>query len=124
MVMIDVDGSSYPCHRFAPWVTKKPAPKDKPNRQKEWGPDKCKSCKILTSCPSCAGFNWEINGDTGIRTTYHCEAIKTEFLATAKLCALRLSKLNKSELYRLSREDLELEKVRLETIHSLINGGI
>jgi radical SAM protein with 4Fe4S-binding SPASM domain len=124
MAMIDVDGTEFPCHRFAPWITKRPSPIQPVNRQEEWGPEKCKECKLLSVCSTCAGFNWETNGDTAIRTTYHCEAVKVELLATAKLHAVRLGNMGKSELNKLSGEELSHEKVRLDAILSMVNEGI
>ncbi len=125
MVMIDVDGESYPCHRFAPWVTKKSSTKEPVNRQSQWeGPEKCLSCKLISACPTCAGFNWEINGTTGIRTIYHCEAYKLEFLASAKLHAIRLGEFAIEKIKELPEKELGLEKARLETILSLIQEGV
>jgi uncharacterized protein len=66
MVMIDIDGSQYPCHRFAPWISKRPPPDKLQNFQQKWEPEKCRSCKLISICPTCAGFNWEINGDSRI----------------------------------------------------------
>ncbi len=125
MVMADVDGSVFPCHRFAPWITERPAPTQPINRQKEWkGPEKCLSCKISASCATCAGYNWQVNGDSGIRTTYHCDAFKLEFMASAKLQAIRLANLSESKLNELSAEELSREKTRLDAIFGLINEGI
>jgi radical SAM protein with 4Fe4S-binding SPASM domain len=36
MVTVDVDGEVYPCHRFLPWVTGKPAPKGQTNFQSQY----------------------------------------------------------------------------------------
>jgi len=92
MVTIDVDGTHYPCHRFIPWVTKKEPPGENVNCQNSWKPDKCAQCKLIHSCPTCAGYNWEINSDTGHRTTFHCESFKMEVLASCTLEWKRLRK--------------------------------
>lgn len=124
MVMVDVDGSTYPCHRFAPWVSGRPAPESPPNRQKEWKPVQCAECKYISLCPTCAGFNWEVNGSTGIRTTYHCEAFKLELLASAKLQAIRLGRQKPEDLAQLPRDEAARIKRRINTILELAESGI
>lgn len=110
MIVVDIDGTVYPCHRFLPWVTGKKAPIGKINNQTKWKPKKCETCKLVSVCPTCAGYNWQINGDTGIRTTYHCDAFKIEFIASAKLEANRISRMDISQLNKLSRKDLLRKK--------------
>jgi uncharacterized protein len=127
MVLIDLDGQTYPCHRFVPWVTGKPAPIGPANRQQKWKPVECENCKILHVCPTCAGYNWEVNNDTGIRTTYHCRAIKLEALASAKLLLLKLKKSKKyqvQELNSISTEDQKQLKKRIEVLYELVENGI
>ena len=123
MVTVDVDGSIYPCHRFLPWVTEWPAPETPTNRQKVWEPEECAKCKLINSCPTCAGFNWEINRNTGHRTTYHCEAYKLEILASCRLEAKRLTQ-RFSELDNLSLEEKKQIKRRVEALWNLIEDGI
>ena len=124
MVLIDVDGQTYPCHRFIPWVTGKPAPKIKTNIQRYWKPEVCTHCKIVDSCPTCAGYNWEENNETGIRTIYHCEANKLEVLASAKLIALKLKKQQIPELESMNLEKRKKLKKRIEVLWELIENGI
>jgi uncharacterized protein len=127
MVLIDLDGQSYPCHRFAPWITGRPAPTGQINMQKKWDPVECKNCKIINSCPTCVGYNWEINNDTGIRTTYHCKSNKLEVLASAKLLLLKLKKSKKyqvQELDLMSLEDRMNLKRKIEVIYELFENGI
>ena len=45
MAAIDVDGTRCPCHRFMPWITNKPAPKENVNCQTAWKPKSCANCK-------------------------------------------------------------------------------
>jgi uncharacterized protein len=123
MVVIDVDGNKYPCHRFIPWVTGKPAPNDKANCQTAWKPELCANCKLIHSCPTCAGFNWEINGDTGIRTTFHCDAFKLEVKASCLLEWKRLQqKLKNPET--IPDEDKKRIKIRLDAIGNFIRSDI
>lgn len=41
MVMVDTDGSIYPCHRFAPWISGRSAPGKIQNHQTQWLPEEC-----------------------------------------------------------------------------------
>lgn len=116
MVMVEVDGTIFPCHRFANWITNSTAPTIPINIQKIWKPESCAQCNFITICPTCAGFNWELNGDTGIRTTYHCEAFKLELWASAQLQAIRLGQCELSDLLRLSEQEKSRIKRRLEWI--------
>ena len=123
MTAIDIDGTRYPCHRFVPWVTGRPAPGEPANCQEAWTPDKCFNCKLILSCPTCAGYNWEVNSDTGMRTIFHCEFYKIEVLASCKLHAIRLSE-RLSEFNRLSLKEKKQIKVRYEALMDMINNGI
>jgi uncharacterized protein len=124
MVLVDVDGSTYPCHRFHPSFTGKPAPEGPTNIQKQWNPQQCHDCKIVNLCPTCAGYNWEVNNNTGIRTTYHCEAIKLEVLASAKLAALRLQKRPLDELESMTPLEQKKFKNYLNVLLELIEEGL
>lgn len=124
MVVIEVDGSRSPCHRFSSWVTGRPLPKHIVNRQTSWKPDKCNACKLALLCPTCAGFNWQVNGDSGTRTTYHCEAFKLEVQASAKLQALRLLQRTPSDLANLSPKKAHIAKFQLDTILDLATNGL
>ena len=94
------------------------------NRQSEWRPEECSRCKIVHSCPTCVGYNWEENNDTGIRTTYHCEAHKMEVLATAKIAALRLNKIPLSQLDSLTPQDRIALNDKVKSLLELIRNGI
>jgi len=124
MVLVDVDGTTYPCHRFHPKFTGKQAPEGPTNIQKQWNPEQCKDCKIVNFCPTCAGYNWEVYNDTGIRTTFHCDAIKLEVLASAKLAALKLQKRQLHELESLTPVEQKRIKNYLNVLFELIEEGI
>jgi hypothetical protein len=79
---------------------------------------------IYTVKPTCAGFNWEINGDTSIRTTYHCEAHKLEVLASAKWTALWLQKQKLSDLKEFKPDEKKKLKRKIEAIWDLVENGI
>jgi uncharacterized protein len=123
MVVIDVDGTRYPCHRFIPWVTKKESPVEKVNCQTAWKPDQCSKCKLIHSCPTCAGYNWEMNGDTGHRTTFHCESFKLEVMASCVLEWKRLRKKlgNKGSL---TNEEVIQAKTRVDAIGEFIENPV
>lgn len=124
MVLVDVDGQTYPCHRFLPWVTGKPAPTGPVNNQTQWKNDDCQICKISQYCPTCAGFNWEIHNDTGIRSTFHCKATKLEVLASAKLAMRQLRNFKLSNLEAMSPEQQVTLKKRIEIIMELDQHGL
>ena len=124
MVTIDVDGARYPCHRFLPLCTGRLLPDSPVNRQTSWKADKCSDCKLVASCPTCIGFNYQVNGDTAIRTTYHCEAFKLGVKASCKLEALRLSQLSESEFANFSEEEKNNRRLRLNAVIDIIENGI
>jgi radical SAM protein with 4Fe4S-binding SPASM domain len=121
---VDVDGNMYPCQRFIPWITDRPTPKHPQNRQKEWEPQKCNKCKLLSICPTCVGFNYTMNGDSKIRTTFHCEVIKMEFIASAQLQAIRFGQRQLTELTELSAKEAIVEKKRIDSILTLANSVV
>jgi radical SAM protein with 4Fe4S-binding SPASM domain len=123
MVVVDVDGERYPCHRFIPWVSNRPAPNVDVNCQTAWKSETCKQCKFLPSCPTCAGFNWEINGDTAVRTTFHCESYKKEVLAS---CILEWRRLRKrlEKFSDLKNDERRRIRMRINAIWELIENGL
>ncbi len=123
MVTIDVYGTRYPCHRFIPWVTQRELPKENANCQEAWKPDKCNECKLIHSCPTCAGYNWEINGDTGYRTTFHCDSFKLEVKASCLLEWKRLHIKLKDNPLKPSN-DLKQYKIRLKAISEFLRDPI
>ncbi|MGD2090598.1 MAG: radical SAM protein [Candidatus Aminicenantes bacterium] len=124
MVAVDIDGARYPCHRFLNWVTGKSAPNGPINRQTTWKPDECSKCKIVLSCPTCAGFNWEENNDTAIRTTYHCEAHKLEVLASAQIALEKINKMPLAYLDKMSPKECIDLKQKISALFDLIENGI
>lgn len=123
MAVVDLDGKTYSCHRFLPWVTGQPNPPQNANCQTAWAPEECAQCKLIHSCPTCAGFNWETNRDTAIRTTFHCQSFKREVLASSKLAAIRLSQ-KLSQVDNMSPEEKGKTKKRLEALWELMENGI
>jgi uncharacterized protein len=125
MVTIEVDGSRSPCHRFSPWITGKPVPEiSQVNRQKSWKPEKCAICRLIEICPTCAGFNWQENSDSSIRTTYHCDSFKLEMQASAKLQALRLLHKKTEDLVRLPPEEIYKTKLSLDALLEIAENGV
>lgn len=124
MVTIDVDGTTHACHRFLPICTRKQTA-DKPvNRQSHWEPVSCARCKLILSCPTCAGLNYQINGDTGIRTTFHCEAFKLGMQATCHLEALRLKKIKSSQFKQLPGPEQDEYRHRLDVVIDIMENEI
>lgn len=124
MLMFDTNGNQFPCHRFSPWVTGRPAPAIQVNQQKQWKPDKCAECRLVEMCPVCAGFNWQENSDPEIRTTYHCEAFKLEVMASAKLQVARLMQKTSQDVINLPREDVSNIQRQIDMIFELVEEGL
>jgi len=104
MTAVMPDGQRYPCHRFSPLATKKPVHSIKTDN-KVRGPEKCVRCPIYRLCHSCLGANHDINGSVDMRTDFHCEFVKAEVLASAKLAERMLSALAAG----LSHEEIAVE---------------
>lgn len=100
MKAYDTDGRQLPCHRFTRFSTNKiyEGAKSIGTRIK----NKCDSCNLSPACPHCPGYNWQVNGHPNTRTNNHCEFIKLQLLAAAKLVFLQnqdiISKLNQGNL--------------------------
>lgn len=92
----DTDGRELPCHRFSRFSTNKVYEGSKSIGPRV--PTRCDQCMYVAACPSCRGYNWQVYGNPDSRTSYHCEFIKLQMLATAKLQYL----LNKSLIDNLS----------------------
>lgn len=123
-IMFDVDGNAYPCHRFSPWVTQRPAPLGPVNNQTYWEPKSCNECRLVALCPTCVGFNWQESGNPALRSTHHCEAFKLEVLASAQVQAGRMLCQDSLTLGNLSAEEIRLRMRRLDTVLSLVAQGI
>jgi uncharacterized protein len=91
MITVDVEGIEYPCHRFLPMSSANPTPNPDLSFKKV-RPSKCNNCILLTVCPYCIAYNYECHSDVNQRTTYHCEFIYLQALASAKLQYLKLKK--------------------------------
>lgn len=124
MVAVDINGKEYPCHRFLPWVSGKDAPEGPANTQTQWKPEECANCKIVNICATCAGYNWELNGDTSIRTTFHCKATKLEVLASAKLALQRIQKRQFPKIESLPPKEQYSLKRYVDVLWELIEDGI
>jgi hypothetical protein len=87
MTCWSADETSYPCMRFAPICTSRPL--QQINEQSvETVNEKCATCIFDGICPTCEGYNYEINGSCLARTDFHCEFFKLEMIASARLCLL------------------------------------
>lgn len=122
MIAYDVDGNSYPCHRFVPVTSGKiPQKKLKLENTPTWMNVKCNKCDLLPVCPSCIGFNWEINDEPYKRTTFHCEALALEVIARCKYEAGMIEKIEQIDSLSLS-EKQEL-KLKVETLRYIEENG-
>lgn len=116
MVAYTPDGESYPCHRFTPLGSRRPCNNPYKGEQKiAITPEKCEKCFINSICPTCQGFNWEEHQNVDSRTTYHCEFIKLEVMASAKLVFNKL----KPNLVSLSSKNFKQDNDAMEMLLNL-----
>lgn len=83
----DTEGRALPCHRFSRFSTNKIYEGSSSIESKVI--TKCNKCNFYSACPNCIGLNWQQSGHPDNRTSYHCEFIKLQLLATAKLHFLK-----------------------------------
>jgi len=115
MTAYDTDGRKLPCHRFSRFCTGKlfEGPQSIGPRVET----KCDSCVLAAACPNCPGYNWQVYGHPDSRTSYHCEFIKLQFLAAAKLIFLR----NESLIAQLvNSETKNVPNVPKNTLESIL----
>lgn len=91
MKCIYIDGREFPCHRFATTFCNKSSFSDKNSCSPNNVNTKCKNCKFFYACPTCDAYNYEMNGSQNYKTDYHCDLIKLQIIATAKLKYRRLN---------------------------------
>ena len=103
MVAVDVEGIEYPCHRFSPYGSNNAAQVHCTQGVTKVE-SKCDTCPVVDVCPTCHAYNWEVTGDEDQRVGYHCDFIKLQFHATARL----QYNLNRSQIEALSNGDIAL----------------
>jgi uncharacterized protein len=87
MKAYDTHGRELPCHRFSFFSSNKIF-----KGITFFGPrvsTKCDQCIYVAACPTCRAYNWQVYNNPDSRTSYHCEFIKMQLLAIAKLVYLR-----------------------------------
>jgi uncharacterized protein len=112
----DTDGRVLPCHRFSRFSTNKIYEGSKSIEPHT--PTKCDQCVYISACPTCRAYNWQVYGNPDSRTSHHCEFIKLQLLATAKLQYL----LNKSVIESLNSGRLpeDVSGTTLKTLQAAI----
>jgi radical SAM protein with 4Fe4S-binding SPASM domain len=124
MIAYNVDGKAYPCHRFIPFISGKELTDDVQLKTDiSWKTKKCENCDLLPVCPTCAGFNWEINNDPYLRTTFHCEALALEVIARCKYEAWKLSNTDADQVEKLSYKEQVKIKETLEILKYVNKNG-
>jgi sulfatase maturation enzyme AslB (radical SAM superfamily) len=88
MVAVDEGDESLPCLRYASMSFDQSLWKE-PLRPDQ---SRCGYCRFRPSCQTCEAHNWEVNGNPGSRTTFHCEFVKWQIWGTAQVHAMRLEK--------------------------------
>jgi len=130
----DSDGRVLPCHRFSRFCTNKIF--SGVGSIGERVETKCDKCAYMSACPTCAGYNWQVYGNPQSRTSYHCEFIKLQFLAAAKLVFLsnqsiiklltkpgqvRDTEADAKILYKLKAADFVMRNINIDDIISQVN---
>lgn len=89
MVAYEIDGTSYPCHTFAPIsVGEDIAHKSlKLTFEKEinlnYLDEKCRNCIVANVCPNCYGINFSTTGNMYSKDDSFCKMIQVQFVANA-----------------------------------------
>lgn len=81
MVTYDVDGSSYPCHLFLPWISGRKTGFASVYGDSDLCDGRCRSCSYLRICKHCYGFNFFERGDPAIRSETNCRLMQAEIAA-------------------------------------------
>jgi uncharacterized protein len=112
-----LEGQEFDCHRFATTLLSKQLTCDDEKNYFELNP-KCKDCKFYFACPTCDAFNYEINNNRNYKTDFHCDLIKMQILATAKLRYKRLYQ----NIMKLHSKDIRIEDISeiVSTIKSIL----
>lgn len=123
LVAYDIDGTSYPCHTFAPIsagdeIAKKSL--DLTFDRKiclDSLDDKCRNCLVANVCPNCYGINFSSTGDMYKKDNSFCRMIKVQFVANAyfkyKQYMMGLLNLTKEEEYRVLNNINLVQKLEL-----------
>lgn len=112
MTMVDVDGKRFPCQRFSPWVTNRQFTTESINKEFiNWKPEKCKYCRFINFCPTCAGHNFQENGDVDERSTFHCDFFKLELQASCKYFANTLNNFQESVFLKSKYSESQLRQL-------------
>lgn len=128
MIAVAPDGYIYPCLRYTPSSL---GNKQKPyiigsikdgfmstkeeqervncfkciTRQSQCKGTDCENCPISTGCGDCSAYSYEITGNVGSRTTYHCNMHKARVLACAYYQNKKYIKNKSNERYPLNIPD-------------------
>lgn len=86
-----------------------------------WVNKTCNNCDLLPVCPSCAGFNWEINNDPYERTTFHCEALALEVSARCMYEAGMIAKIK--QIDSLTPAEKREIKLKVEVLRYIDENG-
>jgi uncharacterized protein len=124
MIAYSVDNKAYPCHRFIPFTSGKELSEDVQIKTDiTWKTKKCQGCDLMPICPSCIGFNWEINNDPYQRTTFHCDALALEVKARCKYEAWKISNIKTDEVEKLPHKKQIRIKETLAVLRYLNENG-
>ncbi len=119
MVTYDTDGSSYPCHMFAPitvGANKSDYYKslDFLDNQQVFDTE-CTDCSISSICPTCYGFNYKFRGDIAKRDKSRCGMLKEEIKCS---CMFQINQILKTKC-ALSKDEMLSLKAAIITYEKL-----
>lgn len=111
MKSYDTDGSTYPCHAFAPLCLGDEQAVEAgkldfscPLNRMELD-EKCRDCPITGFCPTCYGINFRACGNVYHVSDEHCRMMRVQFLANAMF---QYRRLERSQLDLIPEDELRL----------------
>jgi len=115
MILIDVDGKVYPCHRYAPLSCRR-SYQTVDFSEINMKPEACRNCELLTMCPTCHGYNYEMYGDPDHKTTFHCHFFMLSARASAELTFRDVARIKQeTDLKNLKEDDRAVLGRRLQS---------
>ena len=81
MCCYDIDGKSYPCHLFLPWISHRDGLLDVLCSDDELCDERCIDCSYVRICKHCYGMNYKLRGNPSIRSSEQCQLLQAEINA-------------------------------------------
>ncbi len=96
IVCVDVDGTEYPCHMFAP-ITIDCLSIDYMRSidftdHSKFISEQCGACLLHNHCPRCYGMSYKQKKDVQYQDSFMCKAFKIQFLSNCRLAEIMLER--------------------------------